>query len=147
MELKKVLYRTIHRKKESVDEIADVIGCSSSLLYRCANPNDRQARFPVEKVLPLMKAVNDFSILKHLAARSGFILYKLPSEIKPNDNGDLNRFQSLFADTFRALLDFKSGKITKEQCLSMMDELLTRTIEFRKSIEESDQTGFNFKGE
>ena len=147
MDIKKVLYRTIHRRRESVEQIADDIGCSSSLLYRCANPNDSQARFPLEKLLPLMKSVNDYSILKHLAARSGFILYKLPSKIKPNNNADLNRFQSLFADAFRALLDFKGGKISKTDCLKDVDCLLSRSVELRKGIEESDRMGFDFREE
>jgi len=139
VDIKKVLYQTVHKKSISIDEIADAIGCSSSLLYRCANVNDPQARFPVERILPLMRFVKDYSILRHLASRSGFLLYKLPSKIKYNKAADLNRFQSLFTNVFRSLLDLKQGKISKEQCLSQVDEFLGRTIEIRESIHVNDQ--------
>ena len=145
MELKKVLYRCVHRKKLSVEEIADELGCSSSLLYRCSNPNDSQARFPLEKVLPLMRVTRDYSILKHLASRSGFVLYKIPSRIKYNKIGDLNKYQSICADTFRALLDFKNEKISKEVCLRQIDEMLSGTVEIRKGIETNRQLCFEFE--
>ena len=144
MDIKKALYGTIHRKKESVEEIADRVGCSASLLYRCCNVNDSQARFPLEKLLPLMRSVNDYSILRHLASRSGFILYKLPSRIKHNRAADLNKYQSLFTETFRSLLRFKDGEISKGECLKNIDRLLSSTVGIRKGIEKSDQMDFNF---
>ena len=146
MELKKILYKTVHRRKKSVEEIADRVGCSSSLLYRCSNPNDSQARFPLEKVLPLMLTTGDYGILKHLASRSGFVLYKIPARIKYNKTGDLNKYQSIFADTFRALLDFKEGRISKEKCLSQMDGFLGKTVEIRRGIETNRQLNFEFYG-
>jgi uncharacterized protein YecE (DUF72 family) len=145
MELKKVLYRTVHGKRISVEQIADLVGCSASLLYRTSNPNDITARFPLEKLLALMFAVKDFSILKHLAARAGFILYQLPGRVKYNKTQDLNKFQMLFSSTFQAILDFKNNKIEKEECLDKIDRLLTSTIEVRKSVETSQQLSFDFK--
>lgn len=142
MELKKILYKTVHRKAESVEEIADRVGCSASLLYRCANINDAQARFPLEKLLPLMRATGDYSILKHLASRSGFILYKLPAKIKPKKIADLNEYQGSFTDAFRALLDFKKGKITKKQCPIHIDKFLSQTIGLKKGVEGVEQMTF-----
>ncbi len=144
MELKKVIYRTVHRKRLSVEEIADEVGCSASLLYRCANPNDPQARFPLEKLLPLMRATNDYSILKHLAFRSGFILYRIPPRIRHDKPCDLNKFQAMFTNTFKAVLEFQEGRKSKEKCLEEIDGFLGSTLEIRKSVEKSEQLRFDF---
>jgi len=147
MELRKVLYSTIHKKKKSIEQIADEVGCSPSLLYRCANINDLDARFPLERLLPLMRSAGDFSVLKHLASRSGYLLYKLPARIKFQKIADLNKYQSLLTDTFRGVLNFKDGRIRGKDCLSQIDELLTKTIELRRGIENSRQIEIDFKEE
>ena len=145
MELKKWIYQTVHRSRFSVEELADAIGCSSSLLYRSANPNDPGARFPLERLLPLMNATRDFSILQHLASRAGFVLFRIPSRIRCQKTADLNKFQSIFAQTFQALVKFKDGEISRDECLEKVDRLLSRTLELRKSVESYPQLVIDFK--
>jgi len=144
VDIKRAVYETIHGKGKNVEEIADAIGCSPSLLYRCANINDPGARFPLERTLPLMNATRDFTILKHLAARSGFLLYRLPSKFKHHKTADLNKYQSVFIEAFQALVKFKDGEIDREACLEKIDTLLSRTIELRTSVERSDQMTLDF---
>ncbi|NMB83025.1 MAG: hypothetical protein GYA14_14530 [Ignavibacteria bacterium] len=77
--IKSCLYETIHRNKKSVAQLADETGISSSYLYRSALPTDESGvRFPLDYLLPLMKATNNYSVLKHIANLCGFVLTPLP---------------------------------------------------------------------
>ncbi len=145
MELKKWIYSTVHRSRFSVEELADAIGCSSSLLYRSANPNDPGARFPLERLLPLMAATRDFSILRHIASRAGFVLFKVPSRMRCQKTTDLNKYQSIFAEVFQALVKFKDGQASRDACLEQLDKFLSKTLELRKSVEAFPQLTIDFE--
>jgi len=145
MELKRYIYSTVHRGRPTVEELADGLGCSSSLLYRCANPNDPAARFPLEKLLPLMRLTKDYSILRHIAARAGFALFRIPPKRKTRTIFGLTEFQALFAKTFQCLLNFVAHKATKEEVLEEVDKLLSRTVEVRHAVAKSEQLSFEFE--
>ena len=147
MEIRGLLYNTVHRSRLSVEELADAIGCGASLLYRSANPNDPGAKFPIERLLPLMNATKNYSLLKHIASRAGYVLYKRPTRIKFSKVQDLNRFQVIFSEALQALLEFKDGRINRDQCLEKVDQLLSKTVEMRRSIEQSDQLSIEFEGD
>lgn len=77
--IKELLYRTAHRNRKSVKQLADETGISENYLYRACMPLDQSGvKFPLENLLPLMKAAEDYSILSHLANLCGFILVKIP---------------------------------------------------------------------
>lgn len=138
MELKKVLYKTIHRAKESVEELADHLGISSSMLYRCGNPNDDNARFPLDKVIPLMEKTKDYSILHHLARRTGHVVFKIPRAAARTQER-LNDFQVAFTACFSALLDFYKDKITKEETIAKIDALISAAAAHRRDVEKAGQ--------
>ncbi len=138
MELKKVLYKTIHRAKESVEELADHLGISSSLLYRAGNPNDDAARFPLEKAIPLMEKTKDYSILHHLARRTGHVVFKIPKAAARSVE-TLNEFQKTFAVCMDSLLDFYRGNATKEETIGKLDALISAAAGHRKAVEKADQ--------
>ncbi len=78
-DIKDVLYQTVHQNKKPVKQIADEIGISSNYLYRSALPDDESGvKFPVQLLLPLMKSTGDYSMLKHIAKLSGYVLIKMP---------------------------------------------------------------------
>lgn len=143
MDLRACVYKTVHRRKMSVEEIADRIGVSPSLLYRTANPNDTSAKFALERLLPLMETTRDFSILRHLAARAGFALFRIPARLKVSRPADLLRFQRISNSCVAALLSFSEGGISKEKCLNEIDALLSASCEMRRSV-ETDQLTFEF---
>ncbi len=138
MELKKVLYATIHRAKESVEELADHLGISSSMLYRAGNPNDDGARFPLEKVIPLMEKTKDYSILHHLARRTGHVVFKIPKAAAKSVE-TLNEFQKIFTTCLDTLLDFYNGKATKEEAIGRIDALISAAAGHRKAVEKAHQ--------
>jgi len=79
LDVKEVLYCTIHENKKGVKQIADEIGISSNYLYRSALPDDESgAKFPIQYLVPLMKSTDDYSLIRHLAKLCGFILVKMP---------------------------------------------------------------------
>lgn len=139
MELKKVLYKTIHRAKESVEELADHLGISSSLLYRAGNPNDDGARFPLEKVIPLMEKTKDYSILHHLARRTGHVVFKIPRAAAKSQER-LHDFQVAFTVCFSALLSFYKGELSKDKTIEKIDALISEAAGYRKDVEKADQT-------
>ena len=92
-----------------------------------------------------MNATHDFSILQHLASRAGFILFRIPSRIRCQKTADLNKFQSIFAQTFQSLIKFRDGEISRDECLGQIDRLLSKTLELRKSVESYPQLVIDFK--
>lgn len=77
--IKTILYETIHRNKKSVEQIADEIGISANYLYRAGLPLDESGvKFPLDYLVPLMKATGNYAILEKIAWICGFLLVKEP---------------------------------------------------------------------
>ncbi len=78
-DIKDVLYSTVHESTKTVKIIADEIGISSNYLYRAALPDDESGvKFPTQLLIPLMRATNDYSLLKHIAKICGYLTVKMP---------------------------------------------------------------------
>lgn len=107
--IKSCLYETIHRNKKSVVQLADETGISSSYLYRSALPTDESGvRFPLDYLLPLMKATDNYSVLKHIANLCGFILISLPKfKInKKEKNEFISDYQESTVNAAKKLISF-----------------------------------------
>jgi hypothetical protein len=67
--IKECLYNTIHHNDKSLKVIAEEIGMSENYLTRAALPDADESdtgtgcRFPLKKLVPLIKATNDYSVL------------------------------------------------------------------------------------
>jgi len=128
--LKECLYKTAHRNKKPVKLIADETGISENYLYRACLPNDQSGvKFPVEYLIPLMKATGDYTILSHLATVAGFILVKTPKfrNLKGESSEILDEYQESTINALKALKDFfksptKAGK-------DAVDEALVKVME------------------
>lgn len=141
MELKRVLYRTIHKAGLSVEELADRLGISSSMLYRAGNPNDDGARFPLEKVIGLMRATKDYSILHHIASRTDHVVFKLPRAAAKTAE-DMHEFQLVFTVCFSSMLAFYRGEATKEDTVRKIDDLISAAAGHRKAVDRHEQPEF-----
>jgi hypothetical protein len=75
--LKEALHNTIHRNRRSVAELADAAGMSDNYLYRSALPagpeggSDSGCRFPLEKLIPLLRAADDLQVLDYIERQLG----------------------------------------------------------------------------
>ena len=102
-DIKDVLYETVHENKKPVKQIADEIGISSNYLYRSALPDDESGvKFPLQNVIPLMKATNNYSLLRHIAKVSGFITIKMPV-MKSEKKDEIDIIDSYQGSTLKAL--------------------------------------------
>ncbi|MGK9367549.1 phage regulatory CII family protein [Melioribacter sp. Ez-97] len=110
--LKEALYNTIHRNKKSINEIAEECSCSASVLYRyCADEDTTSyADFPLRRLIPLLNATNDDSILDYLEARRGRIAFRIPKvAIKKMDEGVIvEEYQKATIEAVAALRKFLS---------------------------------------
>jgi len=82
--LKERLYHTIHLNPKPLKAIAEEIGVSGNYLSRSALPDQEESdtgsgcRFPLNKLIPLIRATNDFSILDYIEESLGRVAIQAP---------------------------------------------------------------------
>ncbi|MFB3828928.1 MAG: phage regulatory CII family protein [Bryobacteraceae bacterium] len=123
-DLKTQIYFTIRGSKKSVEQLADEVGCSASLLYRYGLDGESGAEFPLKRLLPLMQATGDFRILRHLNARCGLITVNQPRvrRLKLKDPKTVNEIQQNFATLFAEFCKFCEAA-SKEQVAELLDAI------------------------
>lgn len=107
--LKSELYKTVHRNKKSIQQIADETGISANYLYRAGLPLENSGvKFPIEYLIPLMKSTGDYSILNHLSKVCGFLLVKMPryKNTKVDDIEIVDQYQNATVSALKKLKDF-----------------------------------------
>lgn len=122
MTLKDCLYRTIHRNKKPLKAIAEEIGMRENYLSRAALPDPEESetgtgcRFPLKRLIPLIRATGDYSVLDHIERSLGRVAVNLPAA----DAGSLRDVCRL---ALRAVSEF--GELMREVEKSMSDDLVT----------------------
>jgi len=137
-DLKTILYLTIHGSKKSVPEIADDIGCSASMLYRYALEGESGAVIPAERLIPLMKATQDYRILLHMASSCEFALVKLKraAALKTKDPGVVNEIQARFSRIIAHFCSY-TEKATDAETLELLDQIdthLSDMVSMRRAV-------------
>lgn len=85
MTIRECLYNTVHRNKKTLKAIAEEIGMSENYLTRAALPDAEDSetgtgcRFPLKKLIPLIRATNDFSVLDIIEHNLGRVGVPLPT--------------------------------------------------------------------
>lgn len=119
--LKDCLYETIHKNPKPLKLIAEEVGMSENYLTRAALPDPDESdtgsgcRFPLKKLIPLIRATGDFAILDHIEHSLGRVAIKMP---KPGASED--HFYHL---TMKAVKEF--GELMSEMDASLADGRLT----------------------
>jgi hypothetical protein len=133
--IKTLLYQAIHRNKKPAAQIADEIGISYSYLCRTGLPMDESGvRFPVELLVPLMKAAHDYSVLKHIATLTGHLIVKLPRAFvdRSDENDAVSTYNQLCATASKHLtLFFK--KPTPEN-LRLTQDAIEKVLEYSVAL-------------
>ena len=86
--LTECLYETIHKNKKPLKLIAEEIGVSDSYLTRAALPDSEDSdtgtgcRFPLKKLISLIKATNDYTVLDCIENNLGRVAITLPTLAK-----------------------------------------------------------------
>ncbi|GJQ32635.1 MAG: hypothetical protein HBSAPP04_14740 [Ignavibacteriaceae bacterium] len=142
--IKELLYKTAHRNKKSIKQLADESGISENYLYRACLPVDESGvKFPLDKLVPLMKAANDYSILSHISNICGFILVKIPVfKAKKGEAIDIyDEYQEATAYALSALKTFfkEPSKANKDA----VDEALMKVLEESQQAKKYCDKYFN----
>lgn len=154
--LKEVMYKTIHRNKKSVDQIAEEIPISSNYLYRAGLPVEGKhekkngIKFPVEYLIPLMKATQDYSILKYIAFRCGFILVKLPrvATNKMDEVDMVSAYQDVATKAVRSLKEFLNDPSDKDNHKSFdaaMQHIVEESVSVKKYCDRKASGQFDLE--
>lgn len=106
--IKTLLYKTIHRNKKSIEQIADEIGITSNSLYRYCLDGESGSDLPLKRLVPLMIATKNFSILDHIARICGFVLIKVPRFANKREESIdiLDNYQESTGQAQRSLKEF-----------------------------------------
>lgn len=86
--LKECLYDTIHRNRKPLKAIAEEIGMAESYLTRAALPDQDESdtgtgcRFPLKRLIPLIRATGDFQVLDFIERSLGRVAVPLPDPAK-----------------------------------------------------------------
>ena len=135
MTLKDSLFRTIHRNRKPLKVIAEEIGMSENYLTRAALPDSEESdtgtgcRFPLNKLIPLIKATSDFGVLDWIEQNLGRVgVVILPR--KQKSVSDICRL------TMCAVKEF--GDLAGEVEKSITDDVLTQ-----KECERIQKEGYH----
>lgn len=115
MNLQSKLYTTVHGSDRSVEQVADELGISTSYLYKAAQ-EDSGCRFPLELLIPLMRATRDERVLDHLCHRMDSVRVKLKRvrKLKHCDATAVNQVQQRFSAAMSLVLQFLEDPDPKE---------------------------------
>ena len=141
--VKNILYTTVHRNKKTIDQIADEIGVSANSLYKYCYENEAGVDMPLSRMLPLMNATKNYSLLKHIAHLAGFVLVKIPKlAISKKDEFDIiDEYQSATVVSIKTLKDFfndptqENYSRAKESLLEVMERCAQNTKYIDKKID------------
>jgi hypothetical protein len=132
MTLKDSLYKTIHRNAKPLKVIAEEIGMSENYITRAALPDSEESdtgtgcRFPLNKLIPLIKATGDFAVLDWIERDLGRVGVVIPAH-KQKTVKDVchltmdavNKFGILAGEVKVSIID---DKLSKDECDRIADD-------------------------
>ncbi|OGV08675.1 MAG: hypothetical protein A2499_04895 [Stygiobacter sp. RIFOXYC12_FULL_38_8] len=106
--LKNAIQQTILRNQKTVDHIADEIGRSSNSVYKYGIEGEAGSDMPISLLIPIMKAADNYSILKYIAHICGYILIKTPTakKTKKDEIELVDEYQTATVNSLKILKDF-----------------------------------------
>jgi hypothetical protein len=122
--LRECLYNTIHRNKKPLKAIAEELSMSETYLTRAALPDAEDSdtgtdcRFPLKKLIPLIRATNDYSVLDCIEINLGRVAITLPTLVKAS-TADVCRL------TMQSVKEF--GHLIGQIDVSLSDNKITQS--------------------
>lgn len=129
--LKECLYDTIHRNRKPLKAIAEEIGMAESYLTRAALPDQDESdtgtgcRFPLKRLIPLIRATGDFRVLDFIERSLGRVAVPLPDPAK--SSRDIYRLSLQSVREFGELMgtiekSLEDGKLSKKETETIQRE-------------------------
>ena len=124
MTLRECLYNTIHRNRKPLKLIAEEINMSENYLTRSALPDQEESeigtgcRFPLKRLIPLVRSTGDFSVPDFIEQSLGRVAFKLPAP--DSDIRDVCRLSMITVKEFGHLMsemeaDMADGILDKKE--------------------------------
>jgi len=148
MTLTEAIWRTVNRGELTPEQLQDKIDYSASALKRAGLDGESGAGFNLRKLIPLMKAQQDYTILEHLAYHCGMILVPIPKggRSKKDRLTSVNEYQKLGVLVVEVLLKLIENGTTEEEALNILHEMLTGTAEMIQEVKSGNQIPLDFEG-
>jgi hypothetical protein len=141
MTLTDAIWRTVNRGKLTPDQLEDEIDYSASALKRAGLDGESGAGFNIRKLIPLMKAQDDYTILEHLAHHCGFILLPFPrgGRSKKERIASVSEYQMLVTAATNILVKFINQGSSQEEAIEHLYRVLKSTAEMLEEVKAGDQ--------
>lgn len=148
MTLTEAIWQTVNRGSLTPEQLQDEIDYSASALKRAGLDGESGAGFNLRKLIPLMKAQGDFTILEHLAFHCGMILIPIPKSGKSKKDRmrSVADYQKLAALAVEALLKFIEKGASQEEALDVLHRMLKDTAAIMEDIKTGNQIELDLMG-
>lgn len=149
MTLTEAIWRTVNRGRLTPEQLEDEIDYSASALKRAGLDGESGAGFNLRKLIPLMKAQDDYAILEHLALHCGYILIPIPrgGRSKKERIADVAAYQRLAAAAVNALVKFVDRGMSEKDATDTLYEMLRGTAVMMEDVKAGKQIEMDFGGE
>ena len=146
MTLTEAIWQTVNRGRLTPEQLQDEIDYSASALKRAGLDGESGAGLNLRKLIPLMKAQDDYSILEFLAVRSGKILLDIPrgGKSKKDRRISIAEYQKLAAMVVKALLDLVEDGKSPAEALDALYRMLKSTAVMMNDVKQGNQIEIEF---
>jgi hypothetical protein len=140
-ELYNLIYNLIHRGKNGIDELAEVLGVSSNYIYKMGLNEDSPSHsdIGIRKLIALMKAQGDDRIIYYLAQRFGGVFVKLPRVAKDKrESAELiHDYQECATKVTSLLFAYFDNPNPNARAIiiNALDESISKSVGIRKRIQ------------
>lgn len=147
MTLTESIWQTVNRGTMTPEQLADELDYSASALKRAGLDGESGAGLNVKKLIPLMRAQEDYSILEHLNHRCGFLMIPIPrgGKSKKERVTDLAEYQRLSAAAVQVLVKLIDGGASREEALDTLYQMLKGTAVMIEEVKAGDQLPLDLK--
>jgi len=142
MVIQKSIQDLILRGRVSIGELADGMGISENMVYRLGMPEGALEK-AVRRVLALMIAQKDFSLLKALCGRTGHLLVKVPrvARNRQEDSEMVAHYQETVTDAVSLMLDYVRERTpaSRDALLAALDDVSCESVGISKRVKNDQQ--------
>lgn len=141
MTLTEAIWETVNRGELTPEQLQDEIDYSASSLKRAGLDGESGAGFNLRKLIPLMKAQNDYTILEHIAYHCDRLLIPIPKggRSKQQRMSSVADYQQLAALTVDVLLKHIESGATVEETTDTLFRMLKGTAELIEDVKKGNQ--------
>jgi hypothetical protein len=141
MTLTEAIWETVNRGRFTPEQLEDDIGYSASSLKRAGLDGESGAGLNIRKLIPLMKAQGDYTILEHLAHHCGFILTPFPrgGKSKKERISSVSEYQVLVTAATNVLVKFINQGSSQEEAIEQLYKVLKSTTEMLEDVKAGNQ--------